>query len=304
MKRYIYIIIILISSITYGQKYIPLLNDSNRWYFTRLGEGFVSELYYFNGDTIYDSVEYKIIGDDFRYNYNSPNNGFIREDTLTQCVYFLSSRYYYDDPEILLYDFSLEQGDTVNLYVYWFQKDTTFVVDSVGIFNTSFDSRRIYYLSGPGKLPQYTVYPVWIEGIGTLGFNLYTPAYPPHSESALSCFYTGDSLIYQSSYSVEFGACYYETWGIENLTYFNLNIFPNPFYDIINIEGDYSNRDLKIEIFNPTGKLLWHQQIINNKGYISESFKLDHLLSGFYFLKLSSDNKIETLKIIKNAAYH
>jgi hypothetical protein len=295
---------ILISSITYSQEYIPLLNDSNTWYYTYLLEGWVSQIIKIKGDTIYDSIEYKIIDYEYPTFMDWPVSGFIREDIVKQQVYFLRDRWYYDDEEMLLYDFSIEPGDTVKLYAEWFDRDTTFIVDSVSIINFSVDSNRIYYLSGPSKQPNYTYHPVWIEGIGTLGFNLFSPTYQPQSQAALSCFYSGDSLLYQSSYSLENGACYYETWSVEDLSTFNLNIFPNPFSQSINIEGDYSNSYLRIEILDITGKTLWHQQITNNTGYIRQIIELDHLLSGFYFLKLSSDNKIETIKIIKNTAYH
>ena len=65
-----------------------------------------SDFWYFKTDSVYKTVSYKKVS----YAY-SPFLGLIREDTAAKKVYFIP---YCDTNEVLLYDFSLTVGSTIN----------------------------------------------------------------------------------------------------------------------------------------------------------------------------------------------
>jgi hypothetical protein len=78
----------------------------------------------------------------------------------------------------------------------------------------------------------------------------------------------------------------------------NINIYPNPTSNIINIEASTSSATdkLKIEISNVIGQVLISENQTNQRS----SFNIQNFPSGLYFIKLiSEDNVIETRKIIK-----
>jgi hypothetical protein len=83
------------------------------------------------------------------------------------------------------------------------------------------------------------------------------------------------------------------TAAVSNETISDLEIYPNPVTNIINIKAQ-NNID-KISVFNQIGRLI---KVLspNNKTIQAD---LSNLTSGIYILKINSDNKITTKKIIK-----
>jgi hypothetical protein len=83
------------------------------------------------------------------------------------------------------------------------------------------------------------------------------------------------------------------TAAVSNETISDLEIYPNPVTNIINIKAQ-NNID-KISVFNQIGRLI---KVLspNNKTIQAD---LSNLTSGIYILKINSDNKIITKKIIK-----
>ena len=77
--------------------------------------------------------------------------------------------------------------------------------------------------------------------------------------------------------------------GIEELSNNVVSFYPNPVNDVVNIKLDES---FKAKLFNISGKLVLE---VNNKKQIDISF----LTSGMYFLKIESEDKIYSGKILK-----
>jgi len=78
---------------------------------------------------------------------------------------------------------------------------------------------------------------------------------------------------------------------------FDLNVFPNPFSDVLNIQSankDFDSVDLRI--FNSLGQLIF-SDCYNDSENIT--IQTDHLPVGFYFLQLSTDGAIHSMKMIK-----
>jgi hypothetical protein len=70
----------------------------------------------------------------------------------------------------------------------------------------------------------------------------------------------------------------------------NLEIYPNPTSDYINISSEYLDNDFKI--YSILGQVVKKGKITSSKITVSD------LSTGSYILKVTKDNKVETKKII------
>ncbi|HIP26424.1 MAG TPA: T9SS type A sorting domain-containing protein, partial [Flavobacteriaceae bacterium] len=70
----------------------------------------------------------------------------------------------------------------------------------------------------------------------------------------------------------------------------SISIYPNPTKGIINIKG--IDKPTKIELFSLDGKLL-RKRVFN-----SDTFLENNLSKGIYFLKITSEEKSLTKKIV------
>lgn len=128
-----------------------------------------------------------------------------------------------------------------------------------------------------------------------------------HQQNSLSSFGRKGGMSF-SSYSTFYYATgidaqnnrLKETWKVENPTNIddlktlsNINIYPNPAKDIINIRLD-GKEGYNLSIYNTYG-----QQIINLINYKSNIINIDKLESGIYYLKLDSDRFTKKTKFIK-----
>jgi hypothetical protein len=75
----------------------------------------------------------------------------------------------------------------------------------------------------------------------------------------------------------------------------NFSITPNPTKGDIHVNWDNNYTNIKYQIYDVLGKLVSEKQILN-KG---ETISLGSLNYGFYFLKISTENSIQTIKIVK-----
>ena len=77
----------------------------------------------------------------------------------------------------------------------------------------------------------------------------------------------------------------------------NLNAFPNPISELLNLQFDeYGNHNATIQLFDQAGKILHKEQISNT----TTTLDLSQYVSGLYLLNILSDKKIiKTFKIIK-----
>ncbi|MCD6112900.1 MAG: S8 family serine peptidase [Bacteroidales bacterium] len=83
---------------------------------------------------------------------------------------------------------------------------------------------------------------------------------------------------------------------------FCVNIFPNPFIDIINMTlYSFKNQKAVLSVFDITGrKVFLHRNINLNFGYNKLSVNaLKNIAKGFYFVKISTENNTIVEKIIK-----
>ncbi|WP_431159162.1 T9SS type A sorting domain-containing protein [Winogradskyella poriferorum] len=76
----------------------------------------------------------------------------------------------------------------------------------------------------------------------------------------------------------------------------SLKVYPNPTEGLLNIQSDYTNTDLSIEIFN----LLGAKVLETKMNGANESIDLSHLNNGLYLMKVYSGSEVViTRKIVK-----
>jgi len=77
----------------------------------------------------------------------------------------------------------------------------------------------------------------------------------------------------------------------------SLVVYPNPATDVVNIEvNDFSNFPRNVELYNVLGEKLLSFTPVESKFSIS----LTNLANGTYYLKITSDDKVYTHKIVKD----
>ena len=136
--------------------------------------------------------------------------GFIREDTITKLIYFNDG-----EEEGLIYDFSLEVGDTVQLENHYIDHYIApLVCDSIDQVYINGEAKNRFYLFNALWSAKDPYYPdeIWIEGIGSnygilySGFGVAGGA--GGTVSMLCCSQNGNTIYMDSM----FHKCYYDTF--------------------------------------------------------------------------------------------
>ncbi|MDA8858003.1 T9SS type A sorting domain-containing protein [Flavobacteriales bacterium] len=93
---------------------------------------------------------------------------------------------------------------------------------------------------------------------------------------------------------------YYLETSIENLGVANLNIYPNPTDNILNIEFDSVNEnDISLFFINVLGQKICIEMIEKFKGNYNYKFDLQSFPHGVYILELRSGSEVYNKKIIR-----
>ncbi len=268
--------------------YIPILGESIKWHLGVLGEFYDYSAYYLSlGDTeIIDEKEYtQIIADGV-----SPIYAYLREDIDERKIYKSGN------PEVVLYDFSLELGDTFNI------GSGTYTVDAINYIETYDGPRKAWYLSA-GLEGDLT--PVWVEGIGSMAGILH-PEIQPNLDMwdfpELLCFEDDEVMVYKSVNGENYG-CQLESIGIEeNNTNLQIEVFPNPTTGKIYLRfpSPYlkeTDSQFQIIITNVLGKEMLSQKLNTQ----NERIDVSHLSQGVYLLNITDKNQKQLLtkKLIK-----
>jgi hypothetical protein len=263
-----------LSQFSFSQTYHTLIRPNTTWdvmyydYNINSTCGYVfGGRYFFNGDSLVNNILYKIVkGHPIIEQNPSPPfcgpfyvdqgiTGFaalMREDTITRKVYVFDQTNNADD---LLYDFSLNPGDTLqsNYYAGFGLK---LVVDSVGTVTLlNGEIRKIFYFVNNSNI-QY------IEGIGS-NSGLYTPLI-----QGIGFGYEGNCVKENDSIIWQWYNCFTVVGINENLNDFRFNIYPNPSTGNFNIiyllpyasTGSVSEEG-KLEIIDITGKIVYEMRL-------------------------------------------
>ena len=119
-------------------------------------------------------------------------------------------------------------------------------------------------------------------------------------QSADGCFYAMNGG-YTTNGAI-FKVCTMSTGIAENLNSTSVSVYPNPAKEQINIEFNAATqKTVRLELFDVTGKLVKQQAIISEPGKTSYSIKVPNVLPGIYFVQLkdtSSNTIIKSSKIV------
>lgn len=222
--------------------------------------------------------------------------GAIREDTLLKKVYFHNF-----SNEIVLYDFSLNVGDTIyystNLY---YSLDYYKVVNNIDSISINGQFRKRWYLTN-----SYMGMPdTWIEGIGSVyRYGLLYPILPDIVTDAstpyFGCF-TDETIVYLEGSNC-IGTCPCTTWLVDikdiNHNENDIKLYPNPIRNKLNVEI-LNNRFafFNLEIYTYNSVLIQKLDITSKKNI---EIDLSFLPRGIYFIKLTGKDNITYRKFIK-----
>ena len=241
------------------------------------------------GDTIFNNTTYNKLYTTLDTTICGENSGQflggLRQDE--QKVYFYCAQF----REFLLYDFGLSIGDTMDIdygfyYSFWsnnnkhefMEQYQRLVVNNIQIVN----GIKIFSLS-----QDFGQDIIWYEGIGSINglFHKGIPTLDGYSfDFTLNCFKHNDIVEYLSN--PDCNKCFCRNYvGIKENTMNNVNIFPNPTKDILNIDIPENINIKSITIYSIDGKLIAKKKYSFNSGQLN----ISSLAKGSYTLDIETD---------------
>jgi hypothetical protein len=186
----------------FGQNYNPMLGSLNEWQFTSCYFGCISDIYFTDGDTVVNGKTYKILD-----GYHFINrNLLLRENETEKKVYLTITEPQYIE-DLLLYDFSLKVGDTIemlNPITPFPFNGGFFILDSINILPLADGNPyRHFYFSPTLSNTISSQNAVWIEGVGSLSIINAPGGYPDiNGVGHLSCSFKNMELRYSNLDSI------------------------------------------------------------------------------------------------------
>ena len=226
---------------------------------------------------LYEGVQYKIMAaeeDDYTFDY-----GLLREDA-GRLFFRKHSDWPMFEDEILLYDWTLSEGDTV--FVQRGDEANGLVLSSIGDTIMNGVQRREFILS-------YLVNPdlkeKWIEDMGSeLGFIFpgtkiqQEPYLDFMGESDLLCYHEEGELIWQNP---SYKTCLINFENIQDNTEEpGVKVYPNPANGVVRIEGVIAN---EVWVFNALGQLVKTVRGTNE-------IDVADLADGVYLVRIRDEN--------------
>jgi hypothetical protein len=275
----IVLFITALASFASSAQFAPMLNENHYWVGKVYGFGTFDYFDHLSGDTVINSMVYKKLYTSYSLEGEQYLIAILREDLDSGRVYK------WEGTEKLLYDFSLEQGESVT--VNSMGMDQVIEITSVSQVYVGGELRR--QLSFNDVLgPAY-----WIEGVG----SSYRPSDSVIGNVAdylpsLSCFYADNALVWSNPLSSLSCELQLEVEGEKEQI---LQLWPNPCSDKIRIIDGLTGQS-KVELFDMTGELLHTEMSV-----LGNVFEIDTqtLAPGLYSLKLSQDERVYTAKFVK-----
>ena len=245
--------------------------------------------YYCSGDTIYEGNTYKKLYKRdiqiYSYPYHPVSEyhlvALIRDDIDERKVYACQidgwGSFICDfNPEIVLYDFSVEEGDVISVCLSEMESNEIYSVDEGVMYGEDtrfFDLGMYYYMEGIGSscgfLEPLTVV---LKNSKDIYFN------------ELYDYCSGDGC-----------SIFTETKEIELK---NLHIFPQPASTNLYFQIPFNHQLGELFIYNSTGQLIQNTTVSNNNDFFT--LDMSHYNSGIYFYKYILNDQVFSGKIVKN----
>ncbi len=191
MKKILLLLILLLyigASQTKAQGYYKFLNNSSWCEAVNSGFGIPIDYFLYNqsNDTVINTKTYAKI-------FSTGNNStfFVREDTIAKKVYIKSNA---TASEVILYDFSLNVGDTLYAQYGW-GAGYKLIVRTIDTVTILAGQRREFYLSDTSGNVFYTA----IESVGSVNDPFLNNGYPPGDpQYNLVCSYQNYTQVYDA----------------------------------------------------------------------------------------------------------
>ena len=290
-KQLLSIVFILFSVLTFAQ--MPLFNGSvsQAWYVISSwadpnGDNCATIVYHRGDSVTINELDYVTI-------VESTNAivGYFRQDG---SKYYFLREGFVDKGETLMYDFSLEKGNTFFLFGIDGKETYDLMVASGDeeIANEAY-TRTVVEVDSmeiQGNKRKYLLFDKgekWIEGIGSTEGLLY---YDPNNVGvflSLSCYKENNELAYTTSPDSE---CECNSTAIETLPSVEFSISPNPVHSTLYLtlpQGEHT-----VTIYNAAGSPVLKQQAAEPQAQIV----VNGLAAGVYFVQVDGG---EMLKFVK-----
>ncbi|MEY3741687.1 MAG: hypothetical protein RL371_588 [Bacteroidota bacterium] len=261
MKNLLLLFLLISSVQTTHAQYKPLPMQNAEWY----QDGgiallscptctFVNYKYYTDGDTLINAQTYVKIKKVEVPNINDVSlfpayTGAIRQDTLNKKIYVVLTD---STTEHILYDFSLQVGDTNNSVLHTlasdclgFNTETLYLIDTIQVNG---NDHRVFHFQGSCTANGVN----YIEGIGS-DFGLLFPNLMDMEESHLNCL----KINNQSYYPYANANCTLPTISVNNLDLLlDISLFPNPASETLTISLPENSLISEAQLFDAAGKEL------------------------------------------------
>jgi len=227
--------------------------------------------------------------------------GGIREDSLKR-IYYNGEQIHFLKPnlrrtaqedEIILFDFGIELGDTIDFFFNTYSPgEDRFVISKIDTLEISGTLRKQYYFM------HYEMHHwgfSWIEGIGSTRGLLFVSGEIPYSRNnRLICFFENEELVFHDP---DYKDCFKGFVGVDEKEMKNsITLLPNPANNNEITFRFNDNRFETIMVYNKNGQLVGSYQTESSK---SLTIRLPQAFSGVYFYKaITGDGKFATGKFI------
>lgn len=211
---------------------------------------------------------------------------YVREDVVERKVY----RHHPQHGDVLIYDFSLEDGDQITLDMHNIYGEITFnaAVDEI---TCNVGNRKRIVLSSVEQYNGHTFQQTWIEGVGSPAHPLYPAAnmYNVLSSGGGTVYTTRCAFQNQEHIYGNPDNCvqYLSVSGIEDLPAHVL-VYPNPFAQQFTIGTDVYLENATLKIFNLQGQLV-RQETVSGQEIIVHR---NELATGLYFVQLEQQGRM------------
>ena len=202
-KKYIIAILLVTTLQVNSQEYKPLIDNINEWHFTTCYFGCLTDVYYTDGDTVVNGVTHKVLD-----GYHFISRTFLLREEIENRKVYLTLATESDITEYLLYDFTLAEGDEIDMInpISPFPQNAgAFVLDSIRMKELAdLNEYRHFYFS---PTPTNTISldeSVWVEGVGSLSLINAPGGHPDINDvGSLSCFFKDTELFYSNLDSID-----------------------------------------------------------------------------------------------------
>ena len=277
----IFYVVTGLNSVLHGQDYKPLLDNTNEWHVTNCYFGCLTDVYFTDGDTLVEGNNYKVL-DGFHYISRS---FLLREEVSNQRVYLRKLSGNGIGQEYLLYDFSLQEGDSFEMFnpITPFPENAgNFVVDSIRLrlLEDGLAYRHYYFSPAPtNNVSDNTC--VWVEGVGSLSIINAPSGYPDiNGAGQLSCFFKEGDLFYTNLDSI--AGCSPILGNRPPLLALKPQLVVDSEQQLIQLHSGVAFD--AIAVYSLTGQIIAEQRISRTTDYVGSL----NLAKGMYFLSVAN----------------